>query len=420
LTGNPDRGTFLLENALIFDGVSPDLTVGHVLVKDGLIEEVSAAPIRHAGTRIDLKGRVLMPGLIDAHIHAYFPEIDPLGSDRLPITATAHHARTMLEGALARGFTSVRDCGGGDIGLQIAIERGWIKGPRFFYCGPALSQTGGHGDKRPTREVDACGCSLGHRTIPGYKGHRTLVVDGVENLRIAVRDAFRKGGCFIKILGSGGIASPGALRVAQYSDDEIRAVVEEVERFDSYVTAHVHPDAAMRRAIELGVHCIEHGTMIESDTAELAAQRSVAVVPTLSALMVLAQRGGELGFPKDMLEKVRAMAPVALTGLDRLQQAGVRIGFGTDLIGPLHVHQADEFTIRREVQSAFEILRSATSVNAGILRRETQLGQVAPGFAADLIAIDGNPLDDIAVFTQDGRNLPLIVKDGAIAKRTLP
>jgi len=406
----------LFQNALVFDGVSPELREADVLVENGTIREISKSPIRsREAVRVNVRGRTLMPGLIDAHVHAYFPDVDTLKTDRMPMSLVAHHARRMLEACAARGFTAVRDCGGGDYGLWLAIEKGWINGPRLFYCGKALSQTGGHGDKRLPFEEDLCGC--GHVQDAGYVGHRTRVVDGADNLRLAVRGELRHGASFIKLMGSGGVASPAdPIRLAQYSDEEIRAVVDEVERHDVYVTAHIHPDGALKRAILLGVHCIEHGTLISAETAGLAAQRNVPVVPTLAVIKALTRHGASLGFAKVSLDKLASIEPLALGGVERMLKAGVRVGFGTDLIGELDKHQCTEFAIRSEVMTPFEILCAATSVNASILRQEDRLGRVAPGFAADLIVVDGNPLDDIHLLAQDGRAVPIVMKAGQFLK----
>jgi imidazolonepropionase-like amidohydrolase len=407
----------LFQNAHVFDGVSAELRAADVLVEDGKIREVADTPIRFSQAEVvDVAGRTLMPGLIDAHVHAYFPDVDPAKTDRMPMTLVAHHARRMLEASANRGFTSVRDCGGGDFGLFQAIERGWVNGPRLFYCGKALSQTGGHGDKRHPYEVEVCAC--GHAHDAGFEGHRTRTVDGPENLRLAVREELRRGASFIKVMGSGGVASPSdPLHLAQYSAEEIRAVVDEVERHEVYVTAHIHPDAAARRAIELGVHCIEHGTLIGEDTAALAAEKDVPVVPTLSVIKALARHGAELGFPAASLAKLAMIEPVAIATVERLHSAGVRLGFGTDLLGVLDRHQCLEFPLRREVLAPIDILRSATSINADILRQGHRLGRVAPGYVADLIVVDGDPLRDVTLFQDDGRNVPMVMKAGGFLKR---
>jgi imidazolonepropionase-like amidohydrolase len=405
----------VLTHALIFDGVHREPQEGDIVINDGRIVEISRGATVPADVRhIDLKGRFLMPGLIDAHIHAYYPALPGAENDRLPLTMIAHHAGNLLRSMVARGFTSVRDTGGADHGLYLAIERGWVKGPRLFFCGTALSQTGGHGDRRRPDQRDPCSCGM------GYAGHIACTVDGADNIRLAVRNRFRQGAHFIKLMGSGGVGTPAdPLHCAQYSAEEIRAAIDEAQRHDSYVTAHVHSDQPLRRAIELGLRCIEHGTLISKATAELAAASGTAVVPTLAVLHALGRYGAELGFPAVSMAKLAELEPMTMAGLEAMKRAGVSVGFGTDLIGPLHVHQCTEFELRREVFTPFEILRSATSVNAMILRQGHRLGRVAPGYAADLIVVDGNPLEDLSCFTADGRHVPVVVKGGELMKMSL-
>jgi imidazolonepropionase-like amidohydrolase len=401
---------------MVFDGVHAELRERQVLVAGERIEEVSESPIRSGAARIlDVHGATLMPGLIDAHVHAYYPLVNPTASNRLPMTYVAHRARRMLEDSLQRGFTSVRDAGGGDYGLHMAIERGLVAGPRLFYCGKALSQTGGHGDKRDPEEADLCACSH------GFEGFISQVVDGAENVRHAIRERFHRGAHFIKIMGSGGVASlSDPLENAQYADDEIRAAVDETERQGSYVTAHIHPDEALRRAVLLGVPCIEHGTLITDDTARLVASRDVSIVPTLAVIMALAQHGAALGFAAASMAKLGVVRDAALEGVVRMKRAGVRMASGTDLIGALERFQATEFTLRREALEPIDILRSATSVNAEIFRQSESIGTVRPGMLADLIVVDGNPLVDLALFDEQGSRVSLVMKGGHIFKNVLP
>lgn len=405
--------TFLFENGNVFDGTNDGLERLDVLVDKGRIVEVGERLRSSVATAIDLDGKVLMPGLIDAHIHAYSFHVDLLAGDRYPLTFVAHDARRMLEESLRRGFTAVRDTGGADFGLSMAIDRGLINGPRLFYCGKALSQTGGHGDFRRPDEIELCTCGGAGR----YAGHLSVVVDGVDEVRRAIRDQLHRGAHFIKVFASGGVSSTGdRLDSSQFSAEEIVAAVDEVERNGTYVTAHIHPDAALRRAIELGVHCIEHGTFISETTAELAAERGTSIVPTLAVLKALVKYGRDKGYPKASLEKLDAAEPSALQSLEIMQRAGVRIGFGTDLIGDLDRHQCTEFVIRSEIFEPFEILRSATSVNARIIGQGGRLGRIMPDYLADLIVVDGNPLEDISLFDEHGSNVPIVMKAGALVK----
>jgi imidazolonepropionase-like amidohydrolase len=246
-------------------------------------------------------------------------------------------------------------------------------------------------------------------------------VDGAENIRQAIRERFHRGAHFIKIMGSGGVSSVSdPLENAQYADDEIRAAVDETERQGSYVTAHIHPDGALRRAVLLGVPCIEHGTLITDDTARLVASHDASIVPTLAVIMALTQHGADLGFAAASLAKLRVVHQAALEGIVRMKRAGVRMGFGTDLIGELERYQATEFTIRREVLEPIDILRSATSVNAEVIRQSESIGRVQVGMLADLIVVDGNPLVDLGLFDEQGSHVSLVMKGGHIFKNVLP
>jgi imidazolonepropionase-like amidohydrolase len=403
----------VLRNAEIFDGASPDLIRGDVLVEGDRIVEVAGALRSSDAQQVDVAGKTLMPGLIDAHVHVYFPDVNAAAGDRLPMTMVAHWARRMLEGCLRRGFTTVRDTGGADYGLAMALERGWVKGPRLFYCGKALSQTGGHGDMRSPRHEELCNCG-------GYSGHVSRVVDGVDDVRLAVREELRRGAHFIKLMGSGGVSSTGdQLVTAQYSDDEIRAAIDETRRHGTYVTTHIHPDGALRRAIELGVPCVEHGTMVTEATAALAAERGTAIVPTLAVFRALVAHGKDHGLPAESLAKLEVAEPYALGALEILHRAGVTVGFGTDLIGSLDRHEATEFQIRGEVLAPIDVLRSATSVNAEIIGQGEHLGRVAPGYLADLIVVDGDPLQDLGLFDEHGTKVELIMRGGEIVENRL-
>ncbi len=407
-------------NVRIFDGDSADLAQGAVTVEGGTITSVGAAPPPDGGTVIDGGGRTLMPGLIDAHIHAYANGVDATKVMASPITMLAHWAAGMLRNMLDRGFTSVRDTGGADYGLYLAIERGYLKGaPRLFYCEKALSQTGGHGDFRHHHQASPadehcvlCGC--------GVLNHLAYVVDGVDKVRHAVRENVRRGSSFIKLMGSGGVASPSdPLDRAQFSDEEITAIVDEVERAGVYCTAHIHPDQALKRAIRLGVHCIEHGTLIEADTASMAADKGTYIVPTLAIIAALASEGKEMGFPKESLAKLDMVKDEAVARLRHMKDAGVKVGFGTDLLGDLERFECTEFRLRAAVFSPTEILRQATSVNAEILGMKGKLGVIKAGAIADILLVDGNPVADLSLLERNGAALPVIMKAGLFHKRTI-
>ena len=408
----------LFRNARIFDGVSADCAEGmYVSVADGLIQEISAHPITMANAEtIDVAGRTLMPGLIDAHLHAYCSDVSMQKIEAAGEPYRTAHAVRMLGHALDCGFTTVRDVAGGDYSLAKAIDDGLIRAPRFFYAGKALSMTGGHGDFRGLEHKAArhevCSC--------GSANWACRVVDGVSECVHAARDELRQGAHCNKIMGSGGVASPtDPIWMNQFREDEIRAIVNECTERRTYVAAHCHPASAIRRCVEFGVRTIEHGTLIDDETATFVAQRGAYIVPTMVVIYTMVELGRELGFPRASQEKADFAYKAALSSMDKMRNAGVKVGYGTDLLGSTYVQQCREFTIRRDVFSPLELLRQATSINAEILMQEGKLGCIAPGAHADLLVVDGDPLQDISLLAGDGKSLRAIVKGGELVKNEL-
>ena len=406
-------------NARIFDGINDKLTTANVIVEGDRIKSVSDAPVAENVEVVDCGGRVLMPGLIDAHIHAYFYDLNVNRLQHLPVTMYAHHAANMLGDMLDRGFTSVRDTGGADYGLWLAIRDGLIKAPRLFYCEKALSQTGGHVDMRHQHHhhphddhVVMCGCC--------FVNPLGVVVDGVDAVRRVVREQLRRGASFIKFCGSGGVSTTSdPLDGIQFSDSEVRAIVEEVENHLVYCTAHIHPDRALKRAINLGVHCIEHGTLIEPDTARMAAEKGTFIVPTLAVIAGLSERGEEFGYPRESLDKLARIKDEAVERLRHMKSAGVQVGFGTDLIGAIQPMQCIEFGLRSPVFSNFEILHQATGMNARIIGAQGEIGQIVQGAYADILVVDGNPLEDLKLMEDDGAHIPVVMKGGSFHRNRL-
>jgi imidazolonepropionase-like amidohydrolase len=405
----------LFRNARIFDGTNADCPEGmELLVADGLIQEVSARPITAPRARvIDVAGRTLMPGLIDAHLHAYCSDVSMQKVEAIGEPYRTAHAIRMLGHALDCGFTTVRDIGGGDYSLAKAIADGLVRAPRFFYAGKVLSMTGGHGDFRPSEQKshhhELCSC--------GIVNWGCRMADGVDACIQAARDELRQGAHCIKIMGSGGVASPSdPIWMNQYREDEIRAIVNECAERRTYVAAHCHPASAIRRCVEFGVRSIEHGTLIDDDTARFVAERGAYIVPTMVVIFTLVEMGKELGFPAVSQEKAEYAYKQALSGMDKMRSAGVKIGFGTDLLGSTYVQECREFTIRSEVFTPLELLRQATSTNAEMMLQQGKLGCIAPGAYADLLVVDGDPLQDISLLAANGKNLRMIVRGGDIVK----
>ena len=408
--------TTIFASCALLDGTASERREDrHVLIEGGLIREVSDRPIANAAAEtVDLAGHTLMPGLIDAHVHVIAVDQALARLGERPASLVTLQAARVLEGMLQRGFTTVRDAGGADGGLAEAVEQGLVRGPRIFPSGRALSQTGGHGDLRPrTRSVSvaACACCEGGAGL-------ARIADGVSECRRAARDELRKGATQIKIMASGGVASPyDPVWNLQYSEEEVRAIVEEARAWRTYVMAHAYTPEAIRRSIDFGVRSIEHGNLIDEATAELVASADAFVVPTLVTFDALHRFGRELGFPEASLKKLGDVREAGLRSLEILQGAGVKIGFGTDLLGAMHRHQSHEFAIRAEAMTPIEIIRSATTVNADLLNRKGEFGVIAPDARADLIAVDGNPLADIALLDGQGEHLTHIMKDGVFYKR---
>ena len=405
----------IFANCAVLDGTSKERREDHhVLVEDGQIREVSDRPIVSATAEtVDLAGRALMPGLIDAHVHVLAVDAALARLSDLPVTLLTLRAARVLERMLQRGFTTIRDAAGADGGLAEAVEEGLVRGPRIFPSGMALSQTGGHGDTRPrTQPVDTCACCGGGLAM-------SRIADGIAECRRAARDELRKGATQIKIVASGGVASPyDPIWNLQYSEEEVRAIVEEARAWHTYVMAHAYSPEAIRRSIDFGVRSIEHANLIDRATAEHAAGAEAFVVPTLVTYDALHRHGREFGFPEVSMGKLAEVREAGLGSLELLEAAGVKIGFGTDLLGPMHRYQSREFVIRAEAMAPFDIIRSATLVNAELLNRAGEIGTVAPGARADLIAIDGNPLADISLLDGQGEHITHIMKGGVFYKRS--
>jgi imidazolonepropionase-like amidohydrolase len=402
----------IFEHARLFDGVNGQAHEGMFVRVDGNeIKEVSSQGIPAPGAdRIDCRGKTLMPGMIDNHVHIYTESL-ALTPPEPPITYRAQYAQRFLRHALSCGFTTVRDVAGGDHGMAMALRDGFLEGPRFFYGGLCLTQTGGHGDMRPmSQPTDYATCGAERNVL-------AIHADGVDECIKATREELRKGASHIKIMGSGGVLSPNdPLDRSQYSEAEIRAIVEECQRHGAYVCAHCHPTGAIRRCVEYGVRSIEHGTLIDEQTAEFVAEKGAYVVPTLSVIFALMQDGAQMGMPEVSRQKLLKVHEYALKGLEIMKRARVKMGFGTDLLGEQHPRRGTEFTIRREVLTPADILRSATSVNAEILQMAGKLGVVKPGAFADLLVVDGDPLRDIGLLAEGGRHLTHIMVDGRFVK----
>jgi imidazolonepropionase-like amidohydrolase len=409
----------ILRNGKLLDLDKGELLGGlEVVVEGGRISAVrpQGGAAEADAQVIDLNGRTLMPGLIDCHVHVLASNAN-LGMNALqPNAIIMYRALPILEAMLNRGFTTVRDAGGADWALARSIALGLVPGPRIFAAGKALSQTGGHGDMRARGELllsEPCSCCF-------RAGAIARVVDGVDNVRLAVREELQQGANQIKIMASGGVSSPtDPIANTQYSEAEIRAIVDEAEAANTYVMAHAYTARAIRRAIECGVRTIEHGNLVDADTAKLMAEKGAFAVPTQVTYEMLAKHGAQAGLPPDSVAKIEDVRLAGRNALKLFAEAGVEMGYGSDLLGDMHQYQSHELQIRAEVLGNLAALRSATTVAAKILQREGQLGCIAEGAIADILVVDGNPLESIECLVGQGEQLAMIIQEGSIKKNTL-
>ena len=404
-----------ITNASVLDvGTEAILPNRTIVIRDGHIAGVfsgsgaDAAPDVIDGEQvIDVGGKVVMPGLIDGHVHATAATADLAGLGEWSPNYVAAHAARLLKNMLFRGFTTVRDVAGADYGLAQAIEEGLFLGPRLVFGGKALSQTGGHGDMR------SAGTSLldDHQCCPSF----SLVCDGVSAVRKAARDQLRTGAHHIKLMLSGGVASPtDRVDSTQFSEEEIRAAVEEAEAANRYVTGHAYTARAINRGLKLGVRCIEHGNLLDAESVRLFLEHDAFLVPTLITYERLKVDGIASGLSVTNHAKVDAVLEAGVAALDLANKGGVRIVFGTDLLGDMQQHQSGEFTIRARVQSPAEVLRSATLTAADLLGMTGLIGVIAAGAHADLLVVNGNPLEDVTILATPDESIELIVKGGVV------
>jgi len=379
-----------------------------VLVEDGRITAIGSDLTAPAdATVIDATGKTVMPGMIDCHVHVVAAHLNLGLNGNVPNAFATMRAIPILGGMLKRGFTTVRDAGGADWTLAEATRTDLIQGPRIFSSGRALSQTGGHGDFRARTDIlEPCACSQ-------KVGSIARVVDGVDNLRVAVREEMLKGANQIKIMASGGVASPNdPIHFLGYSEDEVRAVVEEAGNAGTYVMAHAYTPKAISRVVKLGVRTIEHGNLVDAETAALMAEKGAYMIPTLVTYEALASEGESLGLPPESVAKIETVRATGKAALRLLQDAGVKMGLGSDLLGASHRLQSDELRIRADILGNGPVLQQATLVGAEIIGMAGQLGVIKAGAIADLLVVDGDPLADISCLLGQGDHIQNVVKDG--------
>ena len=405
--------TKLLRNARIVDGTAPEPTepMG-IVIEDGVIRDVGPGVTAATDEVLDLADLTVMPGLIDCHVHVIATTANLGLNAALPSSLIAARSSVLMRNMLMRGFTTVRDLGGADRGLQIAVDEGLFLGPRLVICGKALSQTGGHTDYRgpyDSRDVSWYAQSL------GAMGRNC---DGVPEILRAVREELKNGAQFVKAMADGGVSSPSdPVGYLVFSVEELTAMADMAKAFGTYATGHLYADEAIVRALDCGFECIEHGNLISDATIERVARGGIPVVPTNITYDLLARSGAEFGLPPESLAKVSDVREAGLERLGKMHAAGVLMGYGSDLLGGMQTEQSGEFPLRGRYIPADAVIRSATVDAAKVLRMEGRIGTIAPGAFADIVAVEGNPLEDLDSLTGQGARMPLIMKGGEAVKK---
>ncbi|KAI0121398.1 amidohydrolase [Xylariales sp. AK1849] len=409
----PPRNTYVFTNANVVDVVRGAIITGaSVKTSGGVVESVKtndSLTVNKGDIVVDLAGRYICPGLIDCHVHLTSVPGDAsltgsFGTD----AAVAYMRQPFVVGqTLGRGFTTVRDCGGASLALKEAIADGVFPGPRLFIANQALSQTGGHGDRRGVHDHSQLCC--------GGSSGLSAVCDGVPDCIRAAREQLRTGADFIKIMVGGGVASPAdRLENTQFTADEVKAISEVARSYGTWVTAHAYTPRAIRHAVENGVTGIEHGNFIDEETAKYMAERDVWLTPTLVTYDAMASDKYRGFLPSENQSKNQQVLAKGLKSLQIAARAGVKMCYGSDLLGPMTVEQLGEFAIRSKVLSNLQVLQAATVNPAEMLRQREFLGQIKEDFAADLLLLNQNPLEDVTVFDRPEKCLLAVVKDGRV------
>jgi imidazolonepropionase-like amidohydrolase len=410
----PPSGTTAFLNAVIVSGDGGPPVPGSVVIEGARIVDVieEGAPSVSTDRAVDCAGRTLLPGLIDAHVHIGALDVDIRDQQRryFDSEAALRMGRALTD-LLDQGYTTVRDAGGADAGFRLAVEQGVVAGPRLRVSGQPLSQTGGHGDRRARTE---------HTAARGARvGLVSRIADGPDEVRRAARDQLRRGADQIKVMAGGGVMSPtDRLDAVQYSLPELRAAVEAARATGSYVLAHAYTPEAIQVAVEAGVRSIEHGNLLDEATARLMAQRGVFLVPTLVTYEKLHEQGERYGIDRERLDKLAQVIDAGLASLRTAQAAGVRIGSGSDLLGPLSRHRGRELAIKAQVLGAMGAIVASTRTNAELLGLDAEIGTVTPGKRADLVVVDGDPLDDPGLLGRP-ETTPVVVAGGRLHRNQL-
>jgi imidazolonepropionase-like amidohydrolase len=425
-TTEPSR--IWITNALIFDGENEELRKGNILIVNEMIEQVLYNEVESVDFSsdqcIDAKGHVVTPGFIDVHCHIMLSDpFHVITNDTAYVQGIK--AAKIMEGMLQRGFTTIRDAGGADSSLRLAVDKGLIAGPRLYPCGKFISQTGGHGDfiSGGVSEdyITLCRCNL-LRNCYGM----SYVADGPDQVLHSARENLKSGSTQIKICASGGVASQyDPIWCVQYTPAEIQAVVSAANNWGTYVMAHAYNDPSVRMCVENGVKSIEHGSLISEETAKMCAEKDIILSTQYVCYWVIKNSGGSALSPASLAKLESIEAEMKKIG-GYIRKFGILTGFGTDIVGSGHEYQNVEFTLRqKDGFSNLQILRQATVEGGkivglcGKLNPYGPVGVIRPGAMADLLVHDMNPLNDISVMENYESQLLLIMRDGCVFKNIL-
>ncbi|WP_210454897.1 metal-dependent hydrolase family protein [Vibrio crassostreae] len=417
----------LITNANVFNGVDNNLIKNvSILIEDNLITQIGEVDTTLADEIIDAQGGTVMPGLIDAHVHitlsAPFNVIDTMTREEVAIRSAK-----ISEEMLMRGFTTIRDVAGNTLGLKKSIDNGYATGPRILPSMAAISQTSGHSDYRQNQAQERL--ANGHEDSPMMKLGAMRVADGRSEVLKAVREQLFMGASQIKIMAGGGASSTfDPLDTSQFTSDEMEAAVQAASDYGTYVAAHIHTSDAMRRAAEAGVMSFEHATIMDDDIAEIIKEKGIWVIPSYFTSSLIAER--KIPLPnEETYRKTERVGKAMFKSAELIKKYDIRnIAFGTDCVGETNVHatQLNELGAIEQVFDTITALRMATS-NCGRLfemstyqhpYQEGKLGQIVEGAYADLLIIDGNPLEGVACVANTDTQ-KLIMKDGKVYKNTL-
>jgi imidazolonepropionase-like amidohydrolase len=410
--------TLIFTNAFLIDGTGAEPRErATVTVADGTIKEVEGPGAKTGNGKVmDLKGKTLMPGLIDAHVHVGNIEIRNHLTAQLPPAVYVLKACRNLEADIEVGFTTLRDAAGLDAGFRAAVDQGLIRGPRLLLSVTPLAQSGG--------STPASGPGSDAPQPRNPLGIFPEVCDGPEEVRAAARRALGRSADHIKVFADGEVLAAQAADRAKpgqwkFSIEELRAAVEVAEAAGTYVMAHVYAPRAIRNALAAGVRSIEHGNLLDEETAALMAQKEAFFVPTLITYDLLIKGGKSIGLDEHSLEKLELVGRSGRRAVELAHRAGVKIASGSDIVGPGQDRKAQELIVKAEILGPMGAIISATRTNAELLNLGAKIGTVEPGKLADLIVVDGNPLKNIGLFENARKTVRLVLKEGRIMKGLL-